>query len=396
MKILCVIPYYHPAFQFGGPIASVHGLNKALTRKGIEVTVYTTNIGLKNEIPVNTEVDLEGVRVNYFSLSNPFGMALDISWQLSVDMTKALQKNIPNFDLIYINGLWNYPAAAACYYSRKHRKPYIIAPRGMLYRYTMGKKIWKKWPYYHLISKRDIRAASAIHYTTKDESFQCHSRLHLKNRALIIPNGVDPHTSIDQDTERLKARYPVLERKKVILFMSRISWKKGLDILAKAFGNIARDRDDVHLLIVGPDEDGYEKKVKSWLCDEEVQEKVTFTGMLQGKNKLEAFSGSDLFVLPSYSENFGMVVVEAMHHGLPVVISDQVGISDDVERDKAGIVIETDVQQLTSALTRLLDDYRLCRQIGERGRMLVTREYGWDQISDSMISDFNEIITLSD
>lgn len=393
IKILCVIPYYHPAFQYGGPIASVHGLNKALVKNGIDVTVYTTNAGQNREVPVNREVNIDGVKVFYFKLSKISGLVLGASWQFSIDMTKALMRNVPEFNVIYINGLWNYPAAVSCYYSRRYHKPYIIAPRGMLYRYTMGKKAWKKWPYYQLISKRDMQHASTIHYTTRDEAEQCHTRLHLKNTALIIPNGVDLSSFVHlPESERLTARYPVLEGKKVILFMSRISWKKGLDTLAKAFGMLAKDRDDIHLLIVGPDEGGYEKKVRDWLENGGVQDKVTFTGMLKGKAKLEALSGSDLFVLPSYSENFGMVVVEAMSCGLPVVISDKVGICDDVESANAGIIVETDAAQVAGALSRLLEDPRLCSEMAERGRILVASKYGWDQIADSMISNFNEMI----
>jgi len=397
MKILCVIPYYYPALQYGGPIASVHGLNKALVENGIDVTVYTTNIGIETEVPVDKEVDINGVKVVYFRLSRIFGFAIDLSWQFSIEMAKALRRNISKFDLVYINGLWNYPAAISCYYSRHYNKPYIVAPRGMLYRYTMGKKAWKKWPYYQLISKRDMQCASAIHYTTRDEAQQCHTRLHLNNTALIIPNGVDVSAFIHlPESERLKARYPVLEAKKVILFMSRLSWKKGLDILVKAFAMLAKDRNDTHLLIVGPDEGGYEKKIRRWLKDEGVQDKATFTGMLKGDEKLNALAGSDLFVLPSYSENFGMVVVEAMSCNLPVIISDQVGICDDVENANAGIIVETNATQLAAALTRLLNDPRLCKEMGGRGRALVASKYGWDQIADFMINSFNEIIAASD
>ncbi len=397
MKILCVIPYYYPAFQYGGPIASVHGLNKALVENGIDVTVYTTNSGIESEVLVDKEVGVDGVKVVYFRLSKIFGFAVDISWQFSIEMTKALRKNISKFDVVYINGLWNYPAVVSCYYSRHYNKPYIVAPRGMLYRYTMGKKAWKKWPYYQLISKRDMQCASAIHYTTRDEAEQCHARLNFDNTALVVPNGTDSETFENlPEGGILKSRYPVLEGKKIILFMSRISWKKGLDILAQAFGILAKGRDDAHLLIVGPDEGGYEKKVKGWLEDEGVQDKATFTGMLKGEEKLSAIAGSDIFVLPSYSENFGMVVVEAMSCGLPVVISDQVGICDDVESANAGVVVETDATQLAGALKRLLDAPGLCDEMGGRGRSLVARKYGWDQIADSMIKSFSEIISASD
>lgn len=397
MKLLCVTPWYYPAFQFGGPIASVHGLNKALAKNGVDVTVYTTNAGLDEKVPVNSEIDIDGIRVVYFSLTKIFNFPALSKWQFSVEMTKALSDKIFEFDIIYINGLWSYPATVSCYYSRRYEKPYIVAPRGMLYSYTMKKKAWKKLPYYQIFTKKDMRCASAIHYTTSDEAKQCHTRLRLNNEALIVPNGIDPAVfPCRSESEILKSKYPILKNKKVVLFLGRICWIKGLDVLVKSFSLLAKERGDVHLLIVGPDENGYEKKVRRWLEEEGVADRATFTGMLEGDEKLDAYLGSDIFVLPSYSENFGMVVVEAMSCGLPVVISDQVGICDDVETAHAGVIVKTDAALLAGALTRLLEDPGLCLEMGARGRTLVENKYGWDQIADSMISGFNEIIASTD
>ena len=129
------MPFYYPAFQYGGPIASVHGLNKALVKKNIDVTVYTTTSGQDKSVLPNKIYNIDGVKVIYFHSVS--------SWFLSFDMAKVLKTTILEFDCIYINGLWNYPATIACYYSRVFNKPYIVAPRGMLYKYTMGKKFGK-------------------------------------------------------------------------------------------------------------------------------------------------------------------------------------------------------------------------------------------------------------
>ena len=272
MKILCVVPSYWPAFRYGGPIASVHGLNKALVKKGIDVTVYTTNVGLDGKVPVNQEVNVDGVKVFYFAFTRFFEFLGATGWQFSLPMARALKKNLKDFDIVYIVAIWNYPIAAAAYYSRKYKKPYIIAPRGALYSYTVNKKSWKKWPYYHLIAKRDLKSAVAIHYTTDDEAEKCHSSLGLKNKAIVIPNGIDVSGLRDKDyglggnpdevakdtlhkarglgIKSLRERYPILKNKKVILFLGRVHWIKGMDILVRAFSMIAKERDDVHLLIV--------------------------------------------------------------------------------------------------------------------------------------------------
>jgi len=321
MKLLCVSPGYWPAFQYGGPIVSIHSLNKALVKKGVDVTVYTTNAGLNGKVQVNQEIDIEGVKVIYFDFARLFEFVGRTGWQISLTMTKALKENLEKFDVAHIHAIWNYSTGVTAYYCRKFSKPYIITPRGTIYPYTLAKKAWKKLPYFKLIARRDLQGAGAIHYTTEDELEKCHSLLGFRNKAVVVPNGVDLVEFNDLPPgEMLKDRYPELRNKKIILFLGRINWIKGLDILVQSFGMLKREKNDLHLLIVGNDENGYESKVRKWLMEEGVIDNVTFTGLLTGREKLEAYAGSDVFVLPSYSENFGMSVIEAMACGLPVII----------------------------------------------------------------------------
>lgn len=396
MKILCVIPSYYPAFKYGGPIASVHNLNKALVKKGIDVTVYTTNVGLKDKVLVNQEVNIDGVKIIYFDFFRIFEFVGQTGWQFSLSLTKALKKNIKNFDLIYISAVWNYPTAISAHYCRKYDKPYIIAPRGIFYPYTFNKKIWKKWPYYKLITKRDLERASAIHYTAKDEFDKGHSFLELKNKNIIIvPNGVDLSEFVNlPKRENLRNRYPELKNKKVILFLSRLDWKKGLDVLAKAYGIIARKRKDAHLLIVGDGQESFKDKIKKWFQDEDVLDRTTFTGMLTGKEKLEAYSGSDIFTLPSHSESFGMVIVEAIACGLPVVISDTVGIFNEIQQSKSGLVFPSgDWGKLSEAIIKLLDDENLAKQINKNGQKLIKENFEINETADKMIEVFKSVLT---
>jgi glycosyltransferase involved in cell wall biosynthesis len=413
MKLLCVIPGYWPAFRFGGPIYSVHGLNKALVKKGIDLTVYTTNVGLNGKVPVNQEVNIDGVKINYFAFSKFFEFLGATGWQFSWPTTKALRKNLKTFDLIHLHAIWNYPTAAAAYYCRQYKKPYIIAPRGALYPYTIGKNAWKKWPYYKLVAKRDVEGATTVHYTAEDEAERCHSFLALKNQAIIIPNGINISELNDLPLkESLKERYPILKEKTVILFLSRINWIKGLDILVKAFAMLAKERKDTHLLIVGDDDgDGYENKVKGWIreyglnywdyglghkgLEKNKDIKVTFTGALNGREKFEAFAGSDLFVLPSYSENFGMAVVEAMACGIPVVISNKVGIYKEVEKNNAGIIVETNPESLLKGIKTILDNEKRKKEIAENGERLVKEYYDINKVADMMIKVYEEILKCS-
>jgi glycosyltransferase involved in cell wall biosynthesis len=191
MKLLCVSPGYWPASQYGGPIASVHTLNNALVKKGVDVTVYATNSGLGRKVPINKEVKIDGVKVTYFKFVKFFEFIGRSGWQFSWEITNTIRRTLKTFDLIHINAVWNYPTAAAAYYCRKYKKPYIVAPRGNLYPYTIAKNAWKKRPYYFLIAKRDIKGAALIHYTTEDEAEKTHSFLNLKNKMVVVPNGID-------------------------------------------------------------------------------------------------------------------------------------------------------------------------------------------------------------
>jgi len=409
MKLLIVNPYYWPAFKRGGPALSLHYLNKAMVKRGAEVSVYTTNVDLADKVPVNQEVDVDGVRVTYFSFRNLSSLIAGLGWQFSRPLSYALKQNIKSFDLVYIATVWSYPAAIAAYYCRKYKKPYIITPRGMLYPETFSKKAWKKWIYYRLILRRDLEGASAIHYTSKDEEEKTHSFLGLSPPAIIVPNGIELSEFRDSaDKEKLRVRYPHLKGKKIILFLGRLNWKKGLDILIKAYKMLLRDMPEARLLIAGGDEEGYGKKIKAWIrkagisyAENELKNKggsarITFTGMLTGKDKIETYAGSDIFVLPSYSENFAMTAVEAMACGLAVVISNKVGIYREIERNNAGIVINTRPEDLYQGMKLLLENPVLRNEFALNGRRLVKEYYDIDNVSGSMMTACRKIIESSD
>ena len=187
MKLLCVNPSYWPASQYGGPIASSHNLHRALVKNGIDVIVYTTNVGLGKKVPLSQEVNVNGVKVTYFKFIKFFEFLGTSGWQFSLELTHDLRRNLNNFDLVYLPAVWNYPTTIAAYYCRKYRKPYIIAPKGVLYPCAKSKNAWKKWSYYKLFAERDIKNATAIHYTSEDEANKCHTLfLGLKNQARII------------------------------------------------------------------------------------------------------------------------------------------------------------------------------------------------------------------
>jgi glycosyltransferase involved in cell wall biosynthesis len=155
---------------------------------------------------------------------------------------------------------------------------------------------------------------------------------------------------------------------------------------------VARQRQDVHLVIAGPDNEGWGAKVRAWLEAEGMGERATFTGMLLGTDKLAVLRDASLFVLPSYSENFGLAVIEAMAAGLPVIISDQVNIWQEVETAGAGRVIPCEAAALAGQILELLANPEAAAGMGQKGRALVLERFQWPRIGRSLAEAYVRII----
>jgi glycosyltransferase involved in cell wall biosynthesis len=215
--------------------------------------------------------------------------------------------------------------------------------------------------------------------------------LGLRKRKVVISNGIDLSEFSDLPLRsKLRERYPELKDKKIILFLGRIDRIKGLDILVKAYSIIAKKSNEAHLFIAGDGEGGYKERVEQEVINLGLQKRVTFSGFLNSKERLEAYMGSDIFILPSYSENFGLSAVEAMACALPVVISDRVGICREVKDKNSGIIVETNAESVYHGLKKLLEDEGLRKELSENGKLIVREYYDIDKVADKMIKVFKE------
>jgi len=196
----------------------------------------------------------------------------------------------------------------------------------------------------------------------------------------------------DIDRKEFFRQFPVLEGKRIILFLGRITWKKGFDILSEAFARLSHVYPDAVLVLAGNDESGYVETVRKMLGKKGVTEKVFFTGMLLGREKWQAFAACDVFVLPSYSENFGMSVIEAMAAGAPVVISDQVALAPESKKEDIAVVVETTAASLYNGLHSVLHDPEASRSRALRAKEYVRRQYDIRDIADHMIALYKGII----
>jgi glycosyltransferase involved in cell wall biosynthesis len=242
----------------------------------------------------------------------------------------------------------------------------------------------------YLIEQRSFNNAAAIHYTSEGEMKSV--PIKIKAPSLIIPLGIDLKKYQNLPPYGMFKDRHNLQRKKIILHFGRINFTKGLDILVKAFAQIAFARNDICLVLAGPDNEGYARQIEKWLIEEGIKDKAIFTGMLQGIDKLAILKDADIFALPSYSESFGIAVVEAMACGLPVVISNRVNIWREIQNAGAGLVTSCDACELAEALQNLLNDENIRFRMGEAGKILVNTTYNWKTVVNDLLKAYEDIL----
>ncbi len=383
-RILHVSPSYFPAHSFGGPIQSVHLLNSEIS-KCTNLEIYTTNAGLAKDqnITPNSKTLINTIPITYFSF---WGYQ---HFNFSIPILIALFKNVRNFDLIHITAVWNFPVLAATLACRYYKKPYIISPRGTIYPETMamGSVSFKSW-YLKYLALPFLKKAKAIHYTAEDEMQKVQQYLGLNN-GFVIANGVEAIK-----IKKSEISFPsFIPNCTYLLFLGRIDAKKGLDLLINAFADLSQKYTQLQLVVAGPDSNGYLQTMQNLVNQLGLQQKVIFTGQVLGLSKTQLYTHAKAFVLSSYSENFGMAVVEAMICGCPVVISDQVGIYKDILQYKAGIVTKTTVESVKKGIIEILDNTDNNKTYIENATRLVSEKYEISKVAADFLKLYQTIIS---
>ncbi|MCL4404053.1 glycosyltransferase [Patescibacteria group bacterium] len=386
MKILHLIPSYVPARLASGPINAVHNLNTALVKRGVSVTVYTTDLDgpTRLKVPLNQERLIDGVRVVYFPITFRF-------WQYSRNLHHRLAATAADFDAIHITSVFLSISTLGAYYAKKFGRPYLISPHGSLMKYPLSQSSLKKRLYLALIECRNLKGA-VIHLLAKKER-QDFLDLRLPCRGtVVVPNGLNMFVlnALDQTTA-FRKRFKIPDNKKIILFIGRLNKIKGLDTLIPAFAEVVEKEPDAFLLIAGSD-DGYKKQVESLIAHYRLQQNVSFVGFLLGGDKKAAMEASTVFVQPSYTESVSMALIEAMAAGLPVVVTDSVGISSDIEIAAAGLVVPKESHLLAQALIDILTGKQNGREMGQNGRQLVSEQFTLEATGQAMEAAYRRII----
>jgi glycosyltransferase involved in cell wall biosynthesis len=374
MRVLHVTPSFFPAIRYGGPIVSVLRLCQELQEAGVEIDVATTNANGPENLPVDTSDwnVVSGVRVRYFDRS------IRSKYCLSKDLARFLHTDAGRYDLIHITSCFSFPALAAGHFSRAAETKYLVSPRGSLQQWSLEQKQWKKWPYWHLLERRHLAHASALHATAKPEANDILRVLPGAN-VIVVPNGVDV-PSIPQ-----VPRYP-----NRIVFLGRLHKVKGLDVLADAIRMLSVKRPNLEVMVAGPDDTGERARIEGLLQQMKPRPRFQWLGSVEGAVKYELLASAQAFIMPSHSESFGQAVVEALACGTPAVVSRGCPWQS-IEECGAGYWVHNTPEEVALGIERILSAGNEYGKMQEAARRLAG-EFAWRVQAERMASHYKLLV----
>jgi glycosyltransferase involved in cell wall biosynthesis len=354
MRVLHVIPGL--AARQGGPPATVTASCVALQEHGVETAIFTTDLArpassaqADRVIATDLPRGAERVDVRIFPARRPLRFAY------APGLYEALRREAHRYDLMHVHGLYLYPTLAAFRVARKQAIPYVVSPHGTLDPALRHRSRRLKAINDLLWQRRMLDEAAVLHYTTSGEAALA-GDLGFRAPAAIVPNGFDcSKFQLPGDAAGFRERHLGGFHGRVVLSLGRISHKKGIDILIRALPAIAERLPDVRLVVAGPDDEGLTSQLCALASAHGVEHRVVFTGMLRENERLAAFAAASAWALPSKTENFGVVVVEAMAAGVPVVISPEVNLASEIESAGAGLVCERTPEAFVEAIASVVD-----------------------------------------
>jgi glycosyltransferase involved in cell wall biosynthesis len=340
-----------------GPTYSVSMLAKALIELGdkLEIVTYGHDIAIKVE-----ELDVRFVS-NEERLFSMFNSAYRVAMH---------EIYSTNSSIIHGHGVWK-PLNFSPLFKKKSSSAKIVwSPRGMLSEWSMRHSRFKKIPVWVAVQKPALNNVDCFHATAESEYLDIR-RLGFKQPVTVIPNGLD----MPEET--------TFKKNKTILFLSRIHQKKGLELLIDCWAEIADDYPDWSLKIAGPVNDDYSRNLRDYTLKRELP-RLQFIGEVVDDEKTKVYSEASLFVLPTYSENFGIVIAEALAHKTPVITTTETPWQVLAEKN-LGWVIEPKYNDLKTAMIKSMSmPSSELNEMGERGSAWVQENLGWKLIGRNM------------
>jgi len=391
MKVLHVIPGI--ADRTGGPAAAVLESSRALSERGISCTVVTTDLGEAASASRHTRISKRAeiawdVDVRMYPAQTPRRLAF------SIPLGRALRKIVHEYDVVHIHSLFLFPQLAAFRAASHAGVPFIVSPCGALDPYLRRRSRVAKAATDFLWQSRMLRSSAAIHFKSEGER-QLVLDMRLPTRDFVVPNGIDWETyQRTADATAFRRDYLGGREGPVILNVGRLSHKKGLDTLIRAFRHTSQTHPTAQLVLAGPDDEGLRPYLRQIAVDEGVADRITFVDMLRGPELRAALSAATVWALPSKTENFGSSVVEAMAAGVPVVVSPEVNLASEIEGSDAGVVCPGTPDAFAAAINSLLEHEERRVELGESAREFA-QQYDWRVVSLRLLEMYEVAANVS-
>jgi glycosyltransferase involved in cell wall biosynthesis len=353
--------------DYGGPAFSVSRLAIALADAGAEVGLWAS--------------DRSAADTPLLSLTSPVQ-------RIRGTESEALDR-FGEMDILHDNGIWlphNHRLAAL---AKRRGLTRVVSTRGMLEPWAFSHKRFKKQIAWWIYQRRDLKEARC-HIATGEAEARSLQRLDLGVPIATVPNGVDLP---DKESGNASSESEKVFRNgsRTAFFLGRIYPVKGLPMLIEAWARVRPD--GWRLRIAGPDEAGHRKEVEEAVSAFGLGESVSFAGPIQAEMKKSAFLDADIFVLPTHSESFGMVVAEALAHGVPVLTTTAAPWS--ILRDRGcGWWVDATVDGIAEGLRQAtVLDLKTLQAMGAKGRAMIVEEFSWKRIADLMLSTYEKVLT---
>lgn len=364
MKVLIFISSID--LNSGGPSRSVPMMAKGLAEIGVDVTLMTISSDNMNLHA------LEGTSAKIHILERGY-------------TTQEMETFVVSegFDIIQNQSMWDLCYHQMAKIARKHGIPYISTPRGMLEPWSLSQKRWKKKLALALYQMKDLQHSACI-YTTAEMEAQHVKNLGVKAPCVVIPNGIE--------TDGYPCRTSMDGVKKQVLFLSRIHVKKGIELLIDAWKRLQNDFSDWKLVIVGNGEVDYIDTLRRRINDAGLVDCVSIQEPVFGNDKVQLYQSSALFVLPSFSENFGMVIAEAMSCGVPVITTKNCPW-EMLNETQTGWCIDLSVEELERTLRETMGmDAEKLYERGLKGAELVREKFDYRSVAKNSFSLFDKVL----
>jgi glycosyltransferase involved in cell wall biosynthesis len=364
----------------------VQMLARGLSQAGLEIHIATTNDdgASRLDVPLAQPVEQDGLTYWYFQRQTGF-------YKYSRPLSRWLSRHAADYSIIHIHALFSHSSYAASYWARRRHIPYLVRPLGVLNRWGMqNRRPWLKDLSFRMIESRILAGAALVHFTSEQERAEA-ALLGVDAPSVIIPNPV-PATPNTSSPGTFEETHPELAGREIILFLSRFDRKKGLELLLPAFARVREHHPAAILVLAGSGDAALVAELKSQAVALGIDQEILWAGFLQNEAKRAAFEAAAVFVLPSWSENFGVAVVEAMAAGCPVVVTDGVAVHTEITAAKAGYVVPCEVEAIARALSRMLDDAPTRKVMGSNGKCLTQTHYSPQAVTARLVAAYRSIL----